>query len=199
MSEDLVKADSSLLITENLYPEEIQRFMNAAHKLVMQGEHFHNRTNPNSKMILFIGTDGSNLVDMQVQGGDKLRQLIVCAIDMQSAQAMELYINWQDLERTEHPHLPEKVTKFVKGNIPPEIIDKINKSPVHTAKISLTTPADNEDLIKFSNILEGTSINRVLLEKLISHEKKMGSYVHEGESDKSKIPSKIVRLLRRKN
>ena len=199
MNENLDKPFGSVLKVEGFHPEDVRAFLNAAQRLVAQGERFHSRNNVDTKMVLFIGTSGSNLIDMQVQGGGKLRQLIVCAIDRQSKQAMTLYLNWQDPERTEHPHLPERVEKFVKGKVTLDILRKIEDKPVSTADVSLSDPANNNDLKKLTDILEKTTIDKYLLNKLIEHERRMNHYIHEVEPKKPWLSQTVSKLLSRGN
>lgn len=207
MSEDLAKISDDGLIAsdegrliniEGFNPEDVHKCSDAAKRLIAQGEHFHHK-DLGTKMILFTGKSGDYLVDMQVQGGGNLRQLIIAAINMESAEGMELYINLQDPERTAHPHLPEKVQKFTKGQVPSRVMDLIRESPVYTAKVVFDTSVTNEDLINLTLIMENTKIDRELLQKVVDHDK-VGEYVYEGaEEPKKSLGSRIIGLLTRNN
>ena len=195
---DLTKSDKSELIDlDGFNPEDVRKCSGAAKNLITQGEHFYHR-GTGTKMILFDGMSGNSLVDIQVQGGETLRQLFVTTINMESADGMQLEINLQDTERTQNPHLPEKVQKLTKGSVPSRVMNLIRESPIHTAKVVFDTPTTNEDLKNLTQILENTKIDQELLQKVVDHEK-IGEYVHEGEIKPKTLGSRIIGLLTKRN
>lgn len=193
---DLTEPDKGKLIDlDGFNPEDVRKCSDAAKKLIAQGKHFHHK-DLGTKMILFDGMSGNNLVDIQVQGGENLRQLFITSIDLESAEGIQLEINLQDPERTENPHLPEKIRRLMKGQISQKGMDLIRKNPVYIGKATFDISTTNEDLKNLTQVLENTIIDSKLLQKVVDHEKNMGVYAHEGaEEPRKSLESRIIGLL----
>lgn len=134
-------------------------------------------------MVLFIGRSGSDYVDIQTQGGQDLRQLIVTLLRA-DRQAYQLYLNWQTPERTAHPHLPERVEKFVKGSIDQELLTGIYRRPEYTLRVSsqLQNQATEDDLILMTGVLNGAIRDETAMRKISDYEKKGGHYKNKKKS-----------------
>lgn len=170
---------------ERINPELMRRFVEATKKLAVQGERLQ-QTHSGTDMILFVGRSGNDIVDIQIQNGPEIQQLIVVLIG--ENESYQLKVNHQH----EEPIFSQDVEKFSKGNFDSGLRQAIEEQyPRFITRIKWTMPGNEADFAQLTEALESTTLDKELLEKTVRHDTASGSYVRAKQA-KPKFFERVV-------
>lgn len=181
MIEPTFELDKSLSNPENrtflgeeiLEPDQWQRFTAAVQRLAVQGERFQHKETK-TEMTAFVGRfgKGKDIVDIQIQNGQDVQQLIIRLFG--KATSYQLEIN--------HLHqggFDIDVEKFSKGVFQPAVIEEIQTSYPRRrviSKIYWGQAGTKDDFMKLTEVLESTTLDEKLFEKVVQYIKRHGDY-----------------------
>mgnify|MGYP001604887051 CR=1 FL=1 len=182
MQQDLVVEQQRGI--EDSKRELLRRFTEAVMTLKEQGVVLESRSG--TEMVLFVGRENMNIVDIQFQNGERVKQIFVTVIGDTKSTKVEF-------NHMQKPNIELNRENFSKGAVDPKLRGKIKKNyPRFISQIIYDTPGTKKDMEELINILEQTKIDRQLLKRTVSHDTESGQYVKKYNSNEGNVWMKLL-------